>query len=76
MNRDTMMARWYRRIDPDCFTAPRLIGDVDGIPAMENSPGAVPEPEATVYATAVSDHWPSVAGNRRGWAVEAVADCL
>jgi hypothetical protein len=77
MTRDTALAIWYRRLDPGCFTNPHSSADADTRPAMEVSTGEPKAPETTVYAsTAVSDHWPNLAGDRRGWSVEAVADRL
>jgi len=75
MTRDTAVAIWYRRLDPGCFTSPRSSNDADGRPAMEASSDARTEPGATVYAAeTISDHWPTLAGDRRGWSVEAAAD--
>ena len=74
MTRETAVAIWYRRFDPDCFTTPRRRSDADGSPLMEASAGEQVGAEASVYTTNVLDHWPSLSGDRRGWSVEAVAD--
>ena len=76
MTRATASAIWYRRLDPGCFTSPRQASDADGRPSMEASYHPETRPEATVHAANVSDHWPSLADDRRGWSVEAVADRL
>jgi hypothetical protein len=76
MTRDTAAAIWYRRLDPGCFTSRRQASDADGHPSMEASYDIQTGPGATVHATEVSDHWPSLAGDRRGWSVEAAADRL
>ena len=76
MTRDTAVAIWYRRLDPGCFTSGRQGGDADGRPSMEASHDARMGPDAAVHAANASDRWPSLAGNRRGWSVEAVADNL
>ena len=76
MTRDTAIARWYRRLDPGCFTSERQASDADGRPSMEASYDTQTGPEVTIHTTNVSDHWPSLAGDRRGWSVEAAADRL
>lgn len=76
MTRDTAVAIWYRRLDPGCFTSRRQATDADGRPYMETSHDAWAETDATVHASNVSDHWPSLADDRRGWSVEATADRL
>jgi hypothetical protein len=76
MNRETAVAIWYRRLDPGCFTTPRRTADADGSPSMETSAGEQVGADAPVYATNVADHWPALAGDRRGWSVEAAADRL
>jgi hypothetical protein len=43
---------------------------------METGTGVPAATEASLYTTNVSDHWLSLAEDRRGWSVEAVADRL
>ena len=74
MTRETAVAIWYRRLDPGCFTSGRHAHDGEGRPSMEASQGEPVAPEPSVYASKVSDHWPSLTGDRRGWSVEAAAD--
>jgi hypothetical protein len=74
MARETAVAIWYRRLDPGCFTTPRRDDVTDGSPAMETGTGVRAATERPLYATNVSDHWPSLAEERRGWSVEPVAD--
>ena len=76
MTRDTAAAIWYRRLDPRCFTRGRQAPDADGRPSMEASYDAGAEPGANVHASRISDHWPSLAGDPRGWSVDALADRL
>ena len=76
MTRDTAVAIWYRRLDPGCFTTRRQATDADGSPSMEASYDAQTEPEMTVHATNVSDHWASLNGERPGRPIEAIADRL
>jgi hypothetical protein len=76
MTRETAVAIWYRRLDPGCFTTPRRTADADGSPAMERSTAEQIGTDSATYATDVSGHWPSLAGDRRGWSIEAVADRL
>ena len=73
MNRETAAAIWYRRLDPGCFTIPRRTTRADGSPVMETSAGEQVGASAPVYATNVSDHWPSLAEDRRGWSAEVAA---
>jgi hypothetical protein len=43
---------------------------------MEISAGEQVGASAPVYATNVSDHWPSLVEEQRGWSIEAAADRL
>lgn len=76
MTRETAVAIWYRRLDPGCFTSGRRATDADGRPFMEASHDARTGPDASIHAANVSDHWPSLIGDRRGRSAEAVADNL
>ena len=76
MNRETAVAIWYRRLDPSCFTTPRRTAGADGSPVMEISAGEQVGASAPVYATNVSDHWPSLVEEQHGWSIEAAADRL
>jgi hypothetical protein len=76
MTRDTATAIWYRRIDRRCFTNHHSSSDANDRPAMETSYAARTEPEATVHTPRLSDDWPALANDRRGWAIDAVADRL
>jgi hypothetical protein len=43
---------------------------------METSTSEQAGADTATYATDISDQWPSLAGDRRGWSVEAVTDRL
>ena len=80
MNRDTAMARWYRRVDPHCFTAPsRSDTGSEGARSTNASSaerartGTTLPIEMPAAITAPSG-WRALVNDRRGWAIKAAAD--
>src|SRR3954466_6846541 len=78
MNRETAVARWYRRIDPRCFTFQRSSYTGDEVRRLidpENDDRS--DREATVLAAAtVPGAWLPLVDDRRRRTLGAIADRL